>query len=66
MASSSPARQATCRTLAGGWFELQATMQVTDNPVGATALLVARGVLKAAEGALEEAIPLLRQAVEAW
>lgn len=46
--------------------ELQAVMQVTDNPVGAAALLEARGVLKAAEGVLEEAIPKLRQAVEAW
>jgi DNA-binding NarL/FixJ family response regulator len=46
--------------------ELQAVMQVTDNPVGAAALLEAQGVLKAAEGVLEEAIPKLRQAVEAW
>jgi DNA-binding CsgD family transcriptional regulator len=41
-------------------------VQVTDNPVSVAALLQARGVLKVAEGKLEEAIPLLRQAVETW
>jgi DNA-binding NarL/FixJ family response regulator len=46
--------------------ELEAVMQVTDNPVGAAALLEARGALKAAEGAFEEALALLRQVVEAW
>jgi peroxiredoxin len=39
-------------------------VQVTDNPVGVAALLQAQGVLKVAEGKLEEAIPVLRQAVE--
>ncbi|GAC1349422.1 MAG: hypothetical protein NVSMB27_22430 [Ktedonobacteraceae bacterium] len=45
---------------------LEGVMRATDNPVGVAALLEAQGVLKAAEGKLEEAIPLLRQAVEAW
>jgi len=46
--------------------ELQAVMQMTDNPVGAAALLEAQGALKAAEGKMKEAIPVLREAVEAW
>jgi len=46
--------------------ELEGVMQVTDNPVGTAALLEAQGALRAAEGNLEKAIPLLRQAVEAW
>ncbi len=46
--------------------ELRAAMRITDNPVGAAALLQAEGVLWAAAGKLEEAIPALRQAMEAW
>jgi DNA-binding CsgD family transcriptional regulator len=46
--------------------ELEAVMQVTDNPVGAAALLEAQGVVNAREGKLEQAIEALRQAVEAW
>ncbi|HEX6481056.1 MAG TPA: AAA family ATPase [Ktedonobacteraceae bacterium] len=54
-------------TKARQWLvELETVMQVTDNPVGAAALLEARGALKAVEGAFDEALPLLRQAVEAW
>jgi len=46
--------------------ELEAVMQVTDNPVGAAALLEAQGAFKAAQGASGEAIPKLREAVTAW
>ena len=46
--------------------ELQAVMQMTDNPVGAAALLEAQGVVQAREGQLKQAIAALRQAVEAW
>jgi tetratricopeptide (TPR) repeat protein len=46
--------------------ELQGVMQLTDNPIGAAALLQARGALNAAEGKIEEAIPVLREAVHAW
>jgi len=54
-------------TRARAWLtELQTVVQLTDNPVGVAALLEAQGVVDAKEGALEEAIPALRQAVEAW
>ncbi len=46
--------------------ELRAALHITDNPVGAAALLQAEGVLWAAAGKVEAAIPSLRQAVEAW
>lgn len=46
--------------------ELRVVMQSTDNPVGVAALLQAEGVLWAAAGKWEEAIPRLRQVVEAW
>lgn len=45
---------------------LESTMQVTDNPVGTTALQEARGLVLAAEGNVEEGLPLLRHAVETW
>ena len=49
------------------WLEdLKAVVLVTGNPVGAAALLEAEGVVVAKEGAMEQAIHALRQAVEAW
>lgn len=46
--------------------EFQTVMQMTDNPVGAAALLEAEGAVRAREGKLKQAIAALRQAVEAW
>ena len=46
--------------------ELRAALHITDNLVGAAALLQAEGVLWAVAGDLEQAIPLLRQAEKAW
>ncbi len=46
--------------------ELQKVVRITANPVGAAALLEAQGVVAAKEGALEEAIVSLRQAVDSW
>ncbi len=55
------------RVKARQWLaELEALMQVTENPVGAAALLEAQGVVHAREGKLKQAIEALRQAVEAW
>jgi DNA-binding NarL/FixJ family response regulator len=55
------------RVKARQWLaELEALVQVTENPVGAAALLEAQGVVHAREGKLKQAIEALRQAVEAW
>jgi DNA-binding CsgD family transcriptional regulator len=55
------------RVKARQWLaELEAVLQLTDNPVGVAALLEAQGVVHAREGKLKQAIAALRQAVEAW
>ncbi len=46
--------------------ELEAALQLTDNPVGMTALEEAQGIVAAAQGDMEKAMTYLRQAVEAW
>ena len=54
-------------TNARRWLtELEATMHVTDNPVGTAALQEAQGIVLAAQGNLQASLTLLRQAVAAW
>jgi DNA-binding CsgD family transcriptional regulator len=49
------------------WFvELDHIARTTANPVAVAALWESQGVMKASEGALEQAIQALRQAVEGW
>ena len=55
------------RVKARQWLaELEAVVQVTENPVGVAALLEAQGVVYARERRLQQAIAALQQAVEAW
>lgn len=52
---------------ARAWLdELRTIVRETGNPVGEAASLEARGVVHAGEGALEQAIKEVRQAVEMW
>ncbi len=54
-------------TKARQWLiELENITRKTDNPVAIAALWESRGVVRAREGSLEQAIEALRQAVEAW
>src|SRR5260370_9625610 len=46
--------------------KLQKVVRITANPVGDAALLEAQQVVHASDGALEEAIVALRQAVDSW
>ncbi len=55
------------RVKARQWLaELEAVVQVTDNPMSGATLLEAKGVVYAREGKLKQAIAALRQAVETW
>lgn len=47
-------------------MELEDIARMTDNPVAIAALWESRGVVRAREGVLEQAIQALRQAVENW
>jgi DNA-binding CsgD family transcriptional regulator len=54
-------------TNAHRWLrELETAMHATDNPVGKAALREARSVVLAAQGDVQVALTMLRQAVAAW